>query len=164
MPGTPDPGYAAPAYSAPNTTTNVNVNVNYAPPVGQLRTDRGLLKYILLSMITCGIYGLICFGNMTDDLNTIASRYDNKRTMNFYLLIFLVAPFTLGIGAIVWQHKMCARMGNELQRRGINYSFGAGTFWGWGVLGALILVGPLVFMHKFFTAMNKLCADFNVRG
>ena len=87
-----------------------------------------------------------------------------ERAMNFYLLTFLVAPITLGIGAIVWQHKMCARMGDELNRRGINYPVGAGTFWGWGVLGGLILVGPLVFMHKFFTAMNKLAADYNVRG
>ena len=137
--------------------------VNTAP-VAQLKTNRGLLKTILLSIITLGIYPLVLYSTISTDINLIASRYDGKRTMHYCLLVFLVAPITLGIGAIVWCHKISNRIGGELTRRGIAYSFGAGSFWGWNVLGSLIVVGPFIYIHKLLKAMNLLCADFNING
>ena len=121
--------------------------VNTAP-VAQLKTNRGLVKLILLSLITFGIYGLVFYSKVSTDINLIASRYDGKRTMHYCLLTFIVAPITLGIAGIVWCHRISARIGNELARRGIAYSFGAGSFWGWNVLGALIVVGPFIYIHK----------------
>ncbi len=133
-------------------------------PVVQLKTNRGLLKYILLSLITCGIYGLVVMSVLSTDINTIASRYDGKKTMHYCLLAFIFTGLTFGIAPIVWYHRISNRIGAELKRRGIDYSFGAGTYWGWNVLGALIVVGPLVYTHKLFKAMNLLCADFNAKG
>jgi hypothetical protein len=72
-----------------------------AAPVGQLRTNRSLLKFILLGIITFGIYPLIIFTGISNDINIIASRYDGRRTMHYCLLIFIIAPITFGIGAIV---------------------------------------------------------------
>lgn len=136
---------------------------NYAP-VRQLKTNKGLLKTILLGLITFGIYPLVVMYNVAEDVNTVASRYDGKKTMNYLLMTFIVAPITLGIGGLVWSHNISARIGNELKRRGVNYSFGAGTFWGWCILGSLIGVGPLVYMHKLFKAVNKMNAHYNVNG
>lgn len=133
-------------------------------PVGQLKTNRTLLKYILLSIITFGIYAIVVNSKISEEINTVASRYDGKKTMHFCLLIFLIAPITLGIGAIVWQHKISNRIGCELTRRGIDYKFSASTFWLWGVLGALIIVGPFIYTHKFLKSMNQINADYNVRG
>ncbi len=132
--------------------------------IAQLKTNRGLIKFILLNLITLGIYGLVFYSNISTDINTIASRYDGKKTMHYCLLFFIIAPITLGIGAIVWFHRICARIGAELNRRGIGYSFGAGSFWGWFVLGSMIFVGPFIFMHKLCKSMNLLSADYNVRG
>ena len=139
-------------------------NTVNAAPIGQLKTNKGLLKTILLSLITFGIYPLVVMSAVSNEINIVASRYDGKKTMHFCLLTFLVAPITFGIAGIVWYHKISARIGAELQRRGIDYSFGAGTFWGWNVLGALIGVGPLVYMHKLFKAVNKMNAHYNVNG
>lgn len=133
-------------------------------PVVQLKTNRSLLKYILLSLITCGIYGLVVMSVLSTDINTIASRYDGKKTMHYCLLTFVFTGLTFGIAPIVWYHRISNRIGAELKRRGIDYSFSAGTYWGWNVLGALIVVGPLVYTHKLFKAMNLLCADFNAKG
>ena len=133
-------------------------------PVKQLKTNRGLLKLILLSIITLGIYPLVVMSVISTDINLIASRYDGKKTMHFCLLAFIFAGLTLGIAPIVWYHRISNRIGNELTRRGIGYSFGAGTFWGWSVLGSLIGIGPLVYTHKLLKAMNLLCADYNVNG
>ena len=138
-------------------------NVSYAP-ARQLKTNRGLVKYILLSLITFGIYPLVLMSSISSDINLIASRYDGKKTMHFCLLAFVVAGLTLGIGAIVWYHRISNRIGNELKRRGISYGFSAGTFWGWNVLGALIGIGPLVYAHKLFKAMNLLSENYNING
>ncbi len=138
--------------------------VNYAPPVRQLKTNRGLLKTILLGLITLGIYPLVLYSGISSDINLIASRYDGKKTMHYCLLVFVVTPLTLGIGSIVWCHRISARIGKELSRRGISYSFGAGSFWGWNVLGSMIGVGPFIYLHKLCKAMNLLSADYNQKG
>ena len=141
----------------------VNVQPNVAP-VGQLKTNRGLLKVILLSIITLGIYGLVFMSSLSNDVNVVCSRYDGKKTMHYCLLFFLIGPITFGIAYIVWQHKISNRIGNELKRRNIAYSFSASDYWLWNVLGSLIVVGPFVYMHKLCKAMNLMCESYNVNG
>ena len=133
-------------------------------PVAQRKTNKGLLKTILLSFITFGIYPLVVMSVLSEDINVCASRYDGKHTMHFCLLLFIIAPITLGIGAIVWYHKISNRIGDELKRRGVAYDFSAGDFWLWSVLGSIIVIGPLVYMHKLFKATNLMCEDYNMRG
>ncbi len=125
-----------------------------------MRTNYGLLKTILLSLITFGIYAIVVYSRMSEDVNTVC-RKDGKHTMHYALMFFLIAPLTLGIGSIVWTHRMCNRMRDQIEKDNIDYSFGAGTFWGWGVLGSLIIIGPLVFEHKRFKAMNLLNERYN---
>ena len=133
-------------------------------PVAQLKTNRGLIKLILLSLVTFGIYPLVLWSSVSNDINTIATRYDGKKTTHYLLMAFVFSWLTFGIAPFVWSHKICARIGNELTRRGIGYSFGAGTFWGWNILGAFIGIGPLVYTHKLLKAMNKLSEHYNVYG
>lgn len=47
-------------------------------PVGQLKTNKSLVKFILLSLITFGIYGIVILSSVSNDINIIASRYDEK--------------------------------------------------------------------------------------
>ena len=133
-------------------------------PVRQLKTNKGLVKYILLSLITFGIYPLVIMSSISSDINLIASRYDGKKTMHYCLLAFIFTGLTFGIAPFVWYHRISNRIGNELNRRGIAYSFGAGSFWGWFILGSFIFVGPFIYMHKLFKAMNLLSADYNING
>lgn len=139
-------------------------NTVVTAPVGQLKTNKGLLKTILLSMITFGIYGLVVMSAVSNDINIVASRYDGKKTMHYCLLTFIIAPITLGIGGIVWSHKISNRIGAELKRRNIAYNFSASDYWLWNVLGSLIVVGPFVYLHKMFKAVNQMNAHYNVNG
>lgn len=141
-----------------------NAAVQPARPVGQLKTNRGLLKFILLSVITLGIYAIVAMSSVSSDVNVICSRYDGKKTMHYCLLFFLVGPITLGIADLVWYHRISNRIGGELQRRGLGYDFGAKDFWLWGILGSLIVVGPFIYTHKLFKAMNALSENYNVNG
>ena len=54
----------------------------YQRPVGQLKTNKSLLKYIFLSLITFGIYAIVCMSSVSESINAIASRYDGKKTMH----------------------------------------------------------------------------------
>ncbi|MBR2310873.1 MAG: DUF4234 domain-containing protein [Oscillospiraceae bacterium] len=137
--------------------------VNTAP-VGQLKTNKGLLKTILLSLVTFGIYPLVVMSSVSNDINIVASRYDGKKTMHYCLLTFVIIPLTLGIAGIVWYHKISDRIGAELNRRGIDYSFSATDYWLWSVLGSLIVVGPFVYLHKMFKAVNLMNAHYNQNG
>lgn len=133
-------------------------------PANQLPTNRGLLKWIFLGLITFGIYNLVILTKMSGEINTVASRHDGKSTMNYCLLVFIIAGLTLGIGMIVWWHRICNRLGNELKRRGIDFEISAKTWWGWNVLGALIGIGPWVFAYKFLKGFNLMNADYNEKG
>ncbi len=133
-------------------------------PALQLPTKRGLLKMLIFTPLTLGIYPLVIYSRISSEINTVASRHDGKHTMHFCIIYFLLAVITLGIAPIVWFHKICGRIGCELKRRGIDYSFGSSSFWLWNVLGCLIIVGPCVFIHKFLKAMNLLNADYNQKG
>ena len=138
-------------------------NAPMAPSI-KLKTNRSLIKFILLGIITFGIYPIVVMSAISTDINLIAGRVDGKKTMHYCLVCFLFSWLTFGIVPLVWYHKLSARIGDELKRRGINYSFGAGSFWGWYILGAFIVVGPFIYTHKLLKSMNILCADFNVRG
>ena len=133
-------------------------------PVGQLKTNKGLLKTILLSLITFGIYPIVVMSSVSSDINIVASRYDGKKTMHYCLLFFLVAPLTFGIGAIVWYHNISSRIGAELRRRGVAYNFSAVDFWLWNTLGCFIIVGPFIYQHKLFKAINSINAHYNMYG
>ena len=133
-------------------------------PAKTLKTNRGALKTILLTILTCGLYSIIFYEKIGQDVNIVATRYDGKKTMNYALMFFIVGPLTLEIGTLAWFHKLSNRIGDELERRGIDYKFNAGTFWLWNTLGLLLLVGPFVYVHKIAKAMNLLNEDFNING
>lgn len=133
-------------------------------PAGRLKTNKSLAKFIFLSIITLGIYGLVVMSSVSNDINIVATRYDGKKTMHYCLLFFLIAPITLGIAYIVWFHKISNRIGNELRRRNIVYSFSCADYWLWNVIGSLIAIGPFIYYHKLFKSINLICNDYNQKG
>lgn len=109
---------------------NVNINQPSIPqqpmaqpqnPIRQnsLRTKRGLLKYLLLGLVTFGIYDIWQMSEVGTTLNLIATRRDGKRTMHYCLMFFLLGWLTLGIGWLVWYHKLSSRIGTEQAARGL---------------------------------------------
>lgn len=150
--------------TGPNTPYTPGNNPQRVTPVHNFRTHRGLFKYIIFSILTLGIHQIVVFSHISSEINTVAGRHDHRHTMHFCLVYFIFSWLTLGIYPLVWWSSICSRMGDELRYRRIPYSFGAGYFWGWGIFGSLIIVGPFIFYHKFFKAMNKLNKDYNVNG
>ena len=63
--------------------------------------ERKLALCIILTIVTCGIYGLVWFFNLVNDLNTAAPSSDDK-TPGTVLLLSIV---TCGIYSFVWLYK-----------------------------------------------------------
>ncbi len=111
----------------------------YSPqPMQPLKTNRSLLKFLLYGFVTLGIYNYICLYYVSKDINTIASRYDNRKTLNYLIMALIISPLTFGIGEIVWYHLLSSRVGNELKRRNYDYQFGVKDFWIFKVLFDII--------------------------
>ena len=108
-----------------------------AAPAYQHPTHRGFWKMLLLGIITGMIYPLVVMSRISVEINMVASRRDGKRTTHF-LWMPILGALTLGVYCFVWFHKLCNRIGNELQRRSIPYKFSASSFWLWNFLYGII--------------------------
>lgn len=149
------------SYEQPNQQ---NPGYESQPPMrAQLRTDFSLGKYILLSFITFGIYGIIVMFRLVDNVNIVASPYDGKKTMN-YLVMLLLGIITFGIYPLVWNHQLSDRVGDEVRRRNIPSDFSSTTYWLWGILGGFIIVGPFIYMDRLFKSVNAMSESYNIYG
>ena len=126
----------------------------------KLPTNRKMWKLILLSTLTLGIYSIFFFLPLSFELDKIAPKADRSKTLN-YVVAFVVSIFTFSLVLIFWHHEIACRIEQALAERGISYSFGTSSFWGWYFFGSFIFVGPFVYFHKLCTAMNLLCEDYN---
>ncbi len=141
------------------------MNEQAISPANHLAYNRRWFKTFLLNIVTFGIYGIVFYAKISQNINTIASAHDGKKTMHYCLLYFVFTPLTFGIMHIIWSHRISARIGGELKRREQPYSFGAKTFWGWKVFGSFLLgIGPLIYLHKLCRAMNLLSVNYNING
>ena len=123
-------------------------------------TNRGLLKYLLLCLITFSIYGIVVLCHITEEINVTASPRDGKHTMHFLWIALLFSWLTCGIVPLIWYHRLSNRIGSELIARGSTYEFGAADFWLWSILGSLIIVGPFIYVHKLLKSMNIINAAY----
>ena len=126
-------------------------------PACQLPTERGFWKMFFLGILTAMLYPLVILSRISVEINMVASRYDGKRTIHF-LWMLLLGVITLGIYPFVWFHNLCNRIGHELQRRNVGYSFGAGTFWGWnflyGIVAAIVTAVTYLFLVNMGVHMS----------
>lgn len=125
--------YGAPAPAVEEPLFDFEKAVVMDAPKLRLPTKRSLAKMIFLSILTLGIYPMVIWSRLVGEVNLVASRYDGERSMSFFGMIML-SPLTLGIHSLVWMNKLCRRIGTELQRRNIGYTFGAKDFWIWNFL------------------------------
>lgn len=151
----------------PNSAVN-QASIDMQPqasltPLVTLKANKSLLKFILLSIITLGIYSIVFYCSLANNINVIASRYDNKKTMHF-LLVILLSVVSLGIVPLVWNNNLSNRMGMELKRRNIDYDISSKDFWIMAFLLSFTIVCPLIYINKLCNASNLLVTDYNQKG
>jgi len=78
--------------------------------------ERSIPMCIILSLVTCGIYGLIWFYNLTEDSNKVG---DSKTASGGLAILYTL--LSCGIYGIYWFYKLGAKIG-EAQKK-----YGTGT-------------------------------------
>lgn len=80
--------------------------------------ERNIVVSIVLSIITCGIYGLYWLCTMTDDANTVSGE-TNDTSGGMVILFSLI---TCGIYTYYWNYKMGKKLYVAQQTKGIQSS------------------------------------------
>jgi hypothetical protein len=120
---------------------------------------RGLASYILLSIITFGIYGWWRIHVLAKDINLMCDG-DGKKTRGVLAYLFL-GLITLGIYDLVWLYMVGDRLHDNAKQYNLAFKERGGTVLLWFLLGALIIVGPFIAMHIIFKNTNALADEYN---
>lgn len=132
-------------------------NVN-APKL--LKTNRSLIAYIFLSAITCGIYGLLFFDELSRAANTICEG-DGEHTPGL-LKYILFTLLTCGIYTFVWDYKLGNRLAANAPRYNQHISETGSTILMWRIFGVLLCgIGVFVAFHIELKNLNMLSTEYN---
>lgn len=166
-------GQGANAGANVNGNAYNNVNQNAAPgnmnPVngqpgnfvsGPLSTDRSIVAYILLGLVTCGIYGLYTLHCMIKDVNVTCAG-DGKNTPGI-LEYILFGILTCGIYDYFWLYNFGNRISENAPRYGMNFQENGTTILLWWIFGILLCgVGPYVAIYILIKNTNALNQAYN---
>ena len=148
-----------------DAVNNVKNSFNGAPNGGgeRLKTDRGLFAYIVLSIITCGIYGYYFIYKMAHDVN-VACEGDGDSTGG--LAAFIILSFiTCGLYSYYWQYKLGNRLASNAPRYGLQFQENGTTILLWDLVGSLVCcIGPFVAMNILIKNSNQICFAYNQKN
>lgn len=136
----------------------------YQTPYGaagfRLQEDRNLVKYILLNLVTCGIYSWYFIYCWARDVN-IACDGDGKHTGGLLAWI-LLGTLTCGLYPLYWYYSLGNRLQTNGQRYGMEIRESGGTILLWMVVG--LLTCGLASLYGFYLLLkntNFICIAYN---
>lgn len=98
---------------------NINNNFNqqfgsngFKAPLKQ----KNIVTCIILTIVTCGIYGIIWFINIVDDLNTASGDVNGQSGV----VVFLLSLVTCNIYGLYWAYKAGEKVSIIRQRNGLS--------------------------------------------
>lgn len=126
-----------------------------------LRTDRDLVTYILLSIITCGIYGYWFVYKLAQDVN-VACEGDGEETpgLAVYILLNLI---TCGMYNFYWMYKIGNRLAQTAYRKyGFQMQENGTTILVWLIFGSLLCgIGYFIGNYILIKNTNAICDAYN---
>lgn len=132
----------------------------YNNVVSLLKTDRSLLVYILLCIVTCGIYGWYFIYSIARDVN-ICCDGDGEHTSGL-LMFILLSIVTCGIYSYIWFYKLGNRLNKNAYRYGMVFTENGTSVLMWQLFGVLLCgIGPFIAMNIIIKNTNTLCAAYN---
>lgn len=127
-----------------------------------IKTDRGVIGWLLLSIVTCGIYSYYFLYCLARDINVMCQD-DGDSTpglAEFILLSFV----TCGFYALYWYYKIGNRLQANAPRYGLMFQENGTTVLMWQIVGALLCgLGPIFAMNIIIKNTNAMATAYNVR-
>ena len=127
---------------------------------GPLKTDRSLVLYILLGILTCGIYQLYVFYTIMRDVN-VACDGDGRHTPGL-LEFILFGILTCGIYDLYWFYSVGNRLADNAPRYGLRFQENGTTLLLWMLIGSLLcFIGSYVGVYFLLNNVNAICNAYN---
>ena len=118
--------------------------------------------YILLSLVTCGIYSFYFVYWIARDINVICQD-DGKKTPGLLPYIGLTL-ITCGIYSYIWDYNFANRLHDNAPKFGLEFKETGTTVFLWSFFGFyLCMVGPFVAWHIKIKNLNELAKAYNER-
>lgn len=111
-------------------------------------TTRNPVTVIILSIVTCGIYGLFWLYTTSTDLNNVLE----EERINPVLMIVL-SFVTCGIAMLYWMYQIDKAVADVCAKNSVQYS---SNFIIWLILYFVSGVGTIVAEYQVQTAMNSV--------
>ena len=122
---------------------------------------RRFWKYLLLGIVTCGIYGIYYFYGYVKDLNKVCEG-DGKESKN-YIVVLLLSMITCGIYGLYWWYAQGERLYHIAPKYGVKVREKGGDILLWEILGCTIMpgIGMMVVTYIMVDNMNILAKAYN---
>lgn len=129
----------------------------------KIKTDRSLLMYIVLGIVTCNIYTYYFLYQLSQDVNEMCKE-DGKQTGG--LIAFILLSFiTCGIYAYYWWYTIAEREHKAAPSYGITLTDTGSTVLLWLVLGLITYgIGSYVAIYKIISNTNALATAYNAKN
>lgn len=126
----------------------------------QLKTNRGLFKWLIFTALTLGIYSLYTIHAIAHDVNLSCAK-DGKTTHGL-LLYILLTVITFGIYSIVWNVTVCNRMRDRIESSGGSADVSGLSWFLWSTFGMVLFgLGGLIAEYKLLHALNHTNELYN---
>jgi len=140
--------------------------------VGQINNDnhfsgfekiqyRSFWKYLLFSIITCGIYGIYYLYGYVKDLNKVCEG-DGKESKN-YIVVLLLSMVTCGIYGLYWWYVQGERLYHIAPKYSVKVREKGRGILVWELLGCTVMpgIGMFVATYIMFDNMNAIAKVYN---
>jgi len=155
----PQPDYQSTSY-ADRTSSTSYASVPTPSNPGPLRVDRDIWIYILLNIVTCGIYSYWYVYQMAQDTNAICHD-DGEETQGLAVFI-LLSIVTCGVYSYYWMFKLEERLQYNGPRYGITIQESGSDILLWLVLGIFTCgICSYFGLHILMQNLNKLSEAYN---
>lgn len=122
----------------------------------RIQTDRDLVKYILLTLVTCGIYGYYFIYMLAKDVNDMC-RDDGQKTGG--LVAFIALSFlSCGVYAYYWYFQIANRLQAAAPKYGFSLSESGTSVLLWCLIPPF---GQYVAMHIIIKNANMMAVAYN---
>lgn len=144
--------------STPVSSSMLSAPMGYTP----IKTDRGVIGWLLLSIVTCGIYSYYFLYCLARDINVMCQD-DGDSTPG--LAAFILLSFvTCGFYALYWYYKIGNRLQANAPRYGLVFQENGTTILMWQIVGALLCgLGSIFAMNIIIKNTNAMATVYNTR-
>lgn len=153
-----------PQYAGQQQYTGQYAQQPAAAPMGYgpVKSDRSLIGWLLLSIVTCGIYSYYFLYCLARDINTMCQE-DGDSTPGIAAFI-LLSFVTCGFYALYWYYKIGNRLQANAPRYGLVFQENGTTILMWQIVGALLCgLGPIFAMNIIIKNTNAMATVYNTR-